>query len=327
MEIKKKILIILAAIVVIGIGIVLYFVFSDRNNSATAPTDESANGYGFSTSFDSSGQITRYNSKSNQIEIYNQDTGEFDPVADIDKPADYAEVSSDGTRALYTIYPEDSNDELQTLYSFDIDGPSDVATTEKVFSPHFLPNGSIIYQSFPSTDSSQLNIMADTGKTTKVTLPVSNEQEIKVINANTVVIYDYSTDVSEITSYLVDLATGKNTKLAQGNGLQIKTVANSQYIGIQTLADDETSSVKILTWQDEKEVVTLEGISLGDIDWGASEDNYYFAKSGKLIRGSFIGGQNKNLENVPNPVSMIKILKNGKIYISSPDEEAYTVSI
>lgn len=324
---KKKILIILAVIVAAGIGVALYFVFFREDNSA--PSEESTSGYGFSTNFDGGEQIARYNSTSDTIELYNPDSDEFEELVSIDYPADYVEVSSDKTRALFTLYPDDlsenASDELQTLYSLSVSDPSNVTTTEKVFSPHFLPNGSIIYQSFPSESSSQLSILDQTGKTAKVALPVSNEQEIAVLDSSNVIIYDYSTDVSDATSYLVNLSTGKSSKLTSGNGLQIKTVAGSQYISAQTLADD-VASVQILAWKTGKEITQIQGISNGDIDWEASGTDYYFAKSGKLMLGSFSSTQTEEIETVPDPVTAVKILSGNKIYISSPDKN-YTISI
>jgi len=322
---KKIILFALVAILVVAVA--LYFYFSSEKNNVENdartkeyPKIQEYEQLGLNQNqvmdFNNSGQAARFNPNNKSVEIYNEETGGFDPVAEIENEATYVEISPDKKRVLYSTTNDPELIFSENVYFFDTDSADKKYEIKGVFSPRFMPDGSLIYQSF-SNGGSQLKIVKDSDTRT-VSLPDEGEKIIEIIDSKSVVIYDFQTDLTKGSAWLVDIVNQRTTQFAQGEGLKIKTVAGSSYLGIQETIGEETL-VSLYNYKTKKTVAEIKNISLDDIDWRTDEIFYYF-DNGAIYKSSFSLEQEKNeIQKIEGPILQLKVLENLKIFALSLD--------
>ncbi|OQA52113.1 MAG: hypothetical protein BWY43_00650 [candidate division WS2 bacterium ADurb.Bin280] len=324
---SKKTKIILAGVAVLLILATLayiYFFSKDKNEDKTIQNYSVAEEYeelglnqNQATDFNNSGQATRYNPNNGAIERYDEDSGEYQRIATIDKEASYTEISPDAKKVLYTTTNNPESRFSENVYLFDIDNADREYEIKDVFSPHFLPDGSLIYQSF-SNNSSELKIVKD-ATTKTIPLPDDTEKIIEAIDSRSVIVFDFQTDLAEATAWIIDIPNQKTTQITQGEGLKVKAVIDSSCIGIQKSKGDKTS-VELYNHETGKTVATIEGISLDDIDWRDDRVFYYFEK-GVVYKSLFASNQAKEkIQVVEGPILQLKVLGNQKIFALSLDK-------
>lgn len=308
---NKKILLIIICIVALGL-IVYILATKNKGQTETSTTQNPV------INFNNQGDRVRYNADEDTVELYDSQTDSYKKIAYVGTQPAYSEISPDKKYLLYTNAVSDSHDDEENLTVVDIAAEAETLTKEKVYSPHFTADGKIIYQSI-GDKSSTLNILTVAGKSQSFPLPSADPFVIEPINENYVIIYEFSFDVSQANSYVVNTSNGASTKFISGEGLKIKSVLNSQYVGVQTVSGDQ-NKVQIVKWQSKEVAKEISNIALDDMDW--LEDTYYvFVQSGSIYKSSFTSTENTRIAAALDSTLQIRLINRNKIFISSDEEE------
>lgn len=306
----------MGSIVLVVVGITYYVIAKNVDKPKTQSTQNPV------VNFNNQGDGVRYNEDEGSIELYDSQSDGYKKIASVDTEPAYSEISTDQKYLLYTTEASDSYEGEENLSVIDITSSSEILSAENIYSPRFLPNGKVVYQ-LVGENSSALKISDHTGTAQTVALPTNEQVVIEPINENYLIAYEFSYDAGESTSYLVNIVNNTSSEFASGEGLKIKTVLNSQYTAVQTIAGEKTS-VRIVSWKSKQTIRNIDGIALDDLDW-QQDTHFVYAKSGVVYKSSFDSPADTEIAKAPNPIVQLKLIAPNKLFMTST-EKSYTTT-
>lgn len=309
---NKKFVLIIVAVVLIGL-VVFYFA-SKKSSQAPADQNVSYNKNGVSIAYDkTTGQVKKYDSEN---QIYQKIDSLKNAVPT------YLELSPDQKSYLYTTDPTAGSDSAPiddssnlTVKSLDHGFPE--INLQSVFDPQWFNDSSVIYQSLAAQNKGKI-VLKDvkTGKELKsVSIGDTNPNEIDVLDSSHVIIYQYSSDVGDISAKILNLDTEKQTDFAKGNGLRVKTIPPSHFVAYQIINGDQPMT-KLVDWSTRQEILTLNR-SLENITWTNDSQKVYYVKDSMLISFNPTT-KNEGLISEINPeVTGLVVLPTGNVLVRS----------
>lgn len=303
---SKKTIILVAAAVVVIIGI---FILVSRFQKTSQPASQ------ITYSTNGADELS-FNQNSGTLSRFNPDTNQFETVTRIsEKQIIGYQFSNDNRSLLYTFDPYSSdqvieagvNVDAQTLKIKLLNDQTTAFTKENTFSAVWLNNTDLVYQDISSAGKSNLVVYSfgDAKEKKRIDLGSENEVKIAPLSDSKVVVWDYATDVSKTDSQIVDLNAGKREKLLTENGLEIKTVPGSKYLAYQTVSGEAVKTT-VINWQTREKLYELNS-SVRNLDWQKNDDVIYFVADGKLKEYNLVSKKELTLhDSVEMPIVSIK---------------------
>jgi hypothetical protein len=303
---KKIIIFVAAAILIIIIGI---FIFVSRSPKALQPASQ------ITYSTNETDELS-FNQNSGTLSRFNPNTNQFESVTRIpDKQVIDFQLSADSSSLFYTFDPFSSNQvieqginpEAQTLKVKSLNDQTTALTKENTFSAVWLDASTLIYQDISPLGGGKLVIysLKEAKEIKRVDLGSSDQVVISPLSKSYVVVYDYSTDVGQVSSQIVNLDSLTREKFLSGNGLEIKTVPDSKYLAYQT-ASGEAVKTTVINWQTREKLYELNS-PIHNLDWQKNDDVIYFVADGKLKEYNLVSKKELTLrDSVEMPIVSIK---------------------
>jgi len=318
---NKKVLIIIGAIVIIILAVLIYS--SQKNKSVTdllaSPTPVAITDW-------ANGVV--YDTTNNKIKFFDPSLNSYQDVTSITgEIPTYAELSNDQKTLLYTTDPNaasetiEVNPDLSNLKVKSISDGSLAFEQNSIFSPKFLDDESIVYQDFSSTNSGRIILRSvQTGQILKwVDIGEKDPVDIYVLDQSHIICTQYSSDVGEVSSKLVNLNSLEIIDYINGEGLQFSTVYGSPYVASQTVSANKFS-ISLIKWQTKENVLSLD-IPLEQLTWDVDGKNVYYIENNQIIQKDLTSQNQKVLQKVsPSGAPSLQMLLGGDLLLKTEQE-------
>lgn len=322
---NKKILIFSAvAAIIITLGIY----FATRRS---APTQNNQT----EQTFTASTGVLQFDPKSQTISIFDpaiNRTKKLTSIADSDV-IDMA-TNADQTSLLYSTssFPPDSvlqvgdNPEAQILNIKSLSGAFADISKANVFSPAWLSPDKIIYQDIPDSGNGDLVIfsVSENQIVNRVSFEPATQSQIHPLNDKTVIVSDFSSDVGDVTSRLVNLDSGEYSDYIAGYGLQFKSVPASKYLAYQTSSKDSAETkTAIIDWSSKEKILELDSSWVSLVGWAANGEKIYYIENSLLKSYDIVSKQTAEISKVALDAISLDIT-GSKAVISTPSKTTGT---
>lgn len=307
---KKKFIIILAIILVLGTAVAIYFIVKSKNtNSQTvAMPVHYFNNSGTEIYFDTADNTLKTSSFDNKI--INKS------LIQLSQKPDFIELSPSNNAFLTVTNKSGVNSDTGTLLVRSLDNSFQDYTLTNAYSPHFLDDQRVIFSKDDGKNISMSVYDLKTKTSKQIPLDRNVPVEIEVMDGSTALIYDLSSDVGDNTLERVDLNSGSIIKVDSGYGLKAKTVYDSNYYGV--LKIDKTSTDSKLIKSDGSIALELKDVPLDNISWTSKADLAVFVQSKVLYKYDLASGVKNKIADISSTVIGVELADPNKVTVLSP---------
>lgn len=319
---KKMLMIIGAVLVIVIIAILAYYSSKNQGagNLSASPTPVAITDWGNDLVFDTQEQ---------KFKSFDPDTNSYRDInVRIEETPTYAELSGNQKSLFYTTDPNAKSDtievnpDLSNLKALNVADNSLIFELKNIFAPKFLTDDTIIYQDFASGNTSGFITVRslENGKIIKqVNIGEEDPVEINVLDRGHIIATQYSSDVGEVSSKLINIDTRGVNEYISGRGLSFKTVYNSPLVASQVIENEKTST-SLLKWSSKENILNL-NISVGQLTWNQDGGKSYYIKDGQIIERNLSSGSERTLKNISaSASSSIETLSNGQLILKNEGE-------
>lgn len=328
---NKKFLIAIIILVLALFGLAAYL-FWPKANKSNQPASTSTEINQFVASYDSSGQGIVLDVNNNQIKKIDSKTGKSTVLYAVEgtKPNYFALSNNEKSLFITTDVPEsditgDSSD-LEHLSVVSLDNSFTKVEENNVFSPVWISNEKIAYYVLDQ-DKGQLVVkdIKQNKNINQVKIEREGTQQVSVLDENNVLINDFSSDVGDIASSIINLKTGKITPYLSGLGLKFKTVPGSKFVGYQVIENDQATT-RIVDWQSKAKILEKRE-TIDNFDWLNTDKEIIYGTNGQLYRFEITSAKSTALNRkYTEPLLVIKLLSGNNLLLKT-EEKSETIDL